>query len=153
MVYIHGGFLAHGSSGQGAPQVNWLRSRPSARLAAGKCLPAGAVRREIGAACARSRSSPTALVTRNLPPGSSGPPSGSLVEPSTLALAAAVGSSGGEVSMNPAATGSNIMSFVGQLAALAAANLAPLRAPDHRPAPVDTGKWEICDSWPPPCDH
>lgn len=34
LVYIHGGFLAHGSSGQG--QVNWLSARPSAQLASGK---------------------------------------------------------------------------------------------------------------------
>lgn len=35
MVYIHGGLLAYGSSGEG--QVNWLNGRPSGALASGKC--------------------------------------------------------------------------------------------------------------------
>lgn len=36
MVYIHGGFLAHGSSGSSEGQVNWMKARPSGQLASGK---------------------------------------------------------------------------------------------------------------------
>lgn len=54
MVYIHGGFLTYGSSGSSPmnepngeeldeeeeeeEQVNWLRAKPSAKLASGKCF-------------------------------------------------------------------------------------------------------------------
>lgn len=34
MVYIHGGFLAFGSSYSN--KLNWMKAKPSARLAAGK---------------------------------------------------------------------------------------------------------------------
>lgn len=42
MVYIHGGFLSFGSSGSGRPradqadQVNWMKAKPSGRLASGE---------------------------------------------------------------------------------------------------------------------
>lgn len=57
MVYIHGGFLAYGSSGQG--QVNWMKARPSGQLASGECGPnpsAGALKSNTA----------RAHVTRNL---------------------------------------------------------------------------------------